>query len=68
MRAKRCVKPTKSRKDGRHCHKALYRERNKVQRLFRRLKRCRRVATRYDKTAASFEGFVWLAALVADVL
>ena len=65
MRAKRRLKPTKSRKNGRHCHKTLYRERNRVERLFRRLKRCRRVATRYDKTAA---GFVRLAALVADVL
>lgn len=67
-RAKRCVKPTKCRKHGRHCHKTLYRECNKIERLFRRLKCRRRVATRYDKTAASFEGFVWLAELLAYVL
>lgn len=68
IRAKRCVKPTKSRRNPRQHHKKLYRQRNKVERLFRRLKRCRRVATRYEKTAASYEGFIWIAALVADVL
>ncbi len=36
----------------------LYRDRNKVERFFNRLKQFRRLATRYDKTASSFLGFV----------
>lgn len=41
----------------------LYRERNVVERYFGRLKQYRRVATRYDKKAANYLGFVWLASL-----
>ena len=40
-----------------------YRERNVVERLVGRLKEYRRVATRYDKLAASYLAFVQLAAL-----
>jgi transposase len=40
----------------------LYRERNKIERLFGKLKQCRRVATRYDKTARNFLAFLHLAA------
>jgi transposase len=36
------------------------RNRNQVERLFNRLKQSRRIATRYDKTAASFLGFLCL--------
>ena len=38
------------------------RDRNHDERLFNRLKQTRRIATRYDKTAASFLGFLCLAA------
>ena len=44
-------------------NKALYRERNLVERFFARLKQFRRVATRYDKLLANYEGFVQLAAI-----
>jgi transposase len=37
-----------------------YRERNKVERLFGKLKQYRRVATRYDKLEVTFLGFVHL--------
>jgi len=40
----------------------LYRLRNRVERLNNRLKQFRAVATRYDKTAASYLAFVQLAA------
>jgi transposase len=40
----------------------LYRLRNRVERLMSRLKQCRAVATRYDKTAESFLALVHLAA------
>ncbi len=36
----------------------LYRDRNKVERYFSRLKQFRRLATRYDKTASSFLGML----------
>ncbi|OGX84024.1 transposase [Hymenobacter coccineus] len=36
----------------------LYRDRNKVERFFRRLKQFRRRATRYDKTASRFLGMI----------
>lgn len=39
----------------------LYKDRNKVERYFNKLKQYRRVATRYEKTALSFAGFVYLA-------
>jgi transposase len=42
---------------------ALYRERNMVERLVGRLKEYRRIATRYEKLAASYLAFVHLAAL-----
>jgi transposase len=41
----------------------LYRERNVVERLVGRLKEYRRIATRYDKLAASYLAFVQLAAI-----
>lgn len=38
--------------------RSLYRLRNLVERCFNKLKNARRVATRYEKTAESFLGFV----------
>ncbi|MHB9756503.1 IS5 family transposase [Streptomyces sp. BYX5S] len=42
--------------------KAHYRRRNVVERCFNRLKHYRAIATRYDKTATSFEAVITLAA------
>lgn len=39
----------------------LYKDRNKVERYFNKLKQYRRVATRYEKTAVSYASFVYLA-------
>jgi len=41
----------------------LYKERNVFERYFARVKQYRRVATRYDKRAANFLGFVWVASI-----
>jgi len=41
----------------------LYKERNRIERLFAKLKEYRRIATRYDKLLANFLGFVKLAAI-----
>jgi transposase len=38
--------------------RTLYRKSNLVERRFNKLKNTRRVATRYDKTAESFQGFI----------
>lgn len=43
--------------------KAIYRQRNLIERFFNKLKQFRRVATRYDKLLANFMGFVKLAAI-----
>ena len=41
--------------------KALYRQRNLIERFFNKLKQFRRIATRYDKLGASFQAFLQLA-------
>jgi len=43
--------------------KAIYRERNHVERFFNKLKQFRRIATRYDKLGATFFAFVQLASV-----
>ena len=52
---------------NRTCRRAydidLYKERNRIERFFNKLKQFRRVATRYDKLLANFMGFVKLAAI-----
>ncbi len=48
----------RSRKKPVGVDRPLYRLRNLVERCFNKLKNARRVATRYDKTAESFLGFV----------
>ena len=45
----------------------LYRKRNEVERLFRRLKACRRSFTRFDKLDVLFLGFIHFA-LIVDAL
>jgi transposase len=51
-----------ARKEPLPLDRELYRLRNRVERLNNRLKQFRAVATRYDKTAASYLAFVQLAA------
>ena len=47
--------------------RALYKKRNEVERLFRRLKGFRRIFSRFEKLDLLFLGFVHFA-LIADVL
>jgi transposase len=56
------IPPKRNRKVQRPYNQELYRERNHIERLFARLKQCRRIATRYDKTARNFLAFLQLAA------
>ena len=46
---------------------AYYRDRNKIERFFGRMKQYRRLATRYDKTVVSFLAF-WHVAAALDWL
>ena len=68
LRAKCCIKPNPTRKVSKRYSRSLYRHRNQIERFFGRIKRCRRIATRYEKKADNFAGFIWLAALVKDVI
>jgi transposase len=43
--------------------RTLYRERNRVERFFNRIKHFRRVATRYEKHAANYLAMLKLAAI-----
>jgi transposase len=56
------IPPKANRKEAIACDFRVYKDRNRVERMFNKLKQFRRIATRYDKTAASFLGFLALAA------
>jgi transposase len=61
--AEAVIPPKKNRAEPREYDTHTYKERNKVERCVNALKRCRRVATRYEKTARNFLGMVLLAAI-----
>jgi transposase len=65
--AKVCIRPNPTRKVRKRYDRRRYRNRNVIERFFGRIKQHRRVATRYEKKAANFAGFVWLAAVVAEL-
>ena len=58
------IPPRKSRTDPRPYDEDLYKRRNIIERFFHRLKQYRRVATRYDKLAVRYLGFVQFAAIL----
>ena len=68
LKAKVCIRPNPVRKVRKRYDKEVYKHRNQIERFFGRIKRCRWVATRYEKKAANYAGFVWLAALVTDLI
>jgi transposase len=68
LKAKACIKPHQNRTAKKRYDKERYKHRNLIERFFGRIKQFRRVATRYEKTPENFLGFVWLAALMTDVL
>jgi transposase len=65
--SKSCIPPRANRRKPAVYSKATYRLRRLVENYFERLKRFRRVATRYDKLAETFFGFVCLAAAILAV-
>ena len=56
------IPPRSNRKSPEHPDYRRYKDRNRVERMFGKLKQQRRIATRYDKTVLSFESFLNLAA------
>jgi transposase len=58
------VIPSKSnRKVLREYDKEIYKERNKVERFFNRIKQFRRIATRYEKTGVSYMAMLFIASV-----
>jgi transposase len=45
-------------------NKAIYRQRNRVERLINRLKQHRRIATRYEKRAENYRALLTIAAIL----
>ena len=68
LRAKVCIKPNLRRKKKKRYNRTVYKHRNLIERFFGRIKRCRRIATRYEKKPDNFAGFIWLAALITDII
>lgn len=67
LRRRRCrvVIPTiVTRRKQRRTNKRIYRERHRVECFFQRLKRFRRIGTRYEKRAANFLAMVLIAAFL----
>lgn len=59
--------PKSSRTEPWEYDKELYKKRNEVERLFRRLKGFRRIFTRFDKLDVMFIGFVLFALIVIAI-
>lgn len=58
------IPPKSNRLDIIVYNKKRYKERNKVERLFNKIKQFRRIATRYEKLKTNFLAFVTLALIV----
>jgi transposase len=55
------IPPKSNRKEQREYDKEIYKERNKVERFFNRIKQFRRIATRYEKTGSSYMALLFIA-------
>jgi putative transposase len=61
------IPPKRNRRVQHSYDKDIYKERNRIERFFNKIKHFRRVATRYDKLLANFMGFVTIAAIVIQL-
>jgi transposase len=57
------IPPRANRTEDRAYDKDEYKKRNVIERFMNTIKQCRRVATRYEKTARNFLGFVTIASI-----
>jgi transposase len=62
--AKAIIRPRANRCEPIRWSKVVYRHRNLVERFFCRIKRFRRITTRYDKLAERFTSFISLVAAI----
>ena len=62
--AKAVIPPRNNRKIARKYDKCIYHARNLVERFFQKAKAFRRIATRYERLAITYEAMVSLAAVV----
>ena len=66
--AEAVIPSRRNRKEQREIDENLYKDRNKIERFFNRLKHYRRIATRYEKTARNYLSFVYLASAMIWLL
>lgn len=64
QRTRVCIPPKRTRRTLVAFHRGYYRRRHRVENFFCRIKRLRRISTRYDKLAATFLAFVQFAAVL----
>ena len=67
LEEKRCIAvipPKSNRKTPPNYGKDIYKEQHLIETFFARLKQYRSISTQYDKTALSFLGAIYLAAIV----
>jgi putative transposase len=64
MKAKAVIPPRSMRIEQREYDATIYRERNKVERLFQRMKRFRGFATRYLRLPTNFLGLVYFVGII----
>ena len=62
--AEAVIPPRSNRKEPRDYDEHLYKERNLIERFINRVKQCRRIATRYEKTARNYLAFWQLASIM----
>jgi transposase len=62
--AEAVIPPRSDRKERRNYDEHLYKDRNLVERFISRVKQCRRIATRYEKTARNYLAFWHLASII----
>ena len=59
-----CIPPKSNRRKPATYNKETYKNRHHVENFFQRAKRCRRIGTRYEKTARMFMAFIYLFASI----
>lgn len=62
--ARAVIPPRSNRKTKRDDDRHTYKDRNLVERFINRVKQCRRIATRYEKTARNYLAFWHLASII----
>lgn len=62
------VPPKKNRKNPWEYDKEIYKKRNEIERLFRRIKAFRRVFTRYDKLDVMFAAFITFTMIIKSLI